>query len=352
LLDDKVIYETNGTYEIINYYDVDGAIISFYYDEDINDQEIGKDYYYLKNIFGDITQLVDNDGRIVVEYRYDAFGNTISIKEYNDQNLLTALNIALINQYRYRGYHYDSEVNLYYLNSRYYNPEIGRFINADGIIGQVGNIQSTNMFAYCANNPVMFTDSTGYAWWHWGLAVVVVATLIGVSIATFGATAVFSSVILASQGLASCSMGLTVASFAIVGSSLGFVSSVIYAGLSSSSIEEFNDYGTYGLVTTALGAGIGVLVGYGAYSSYNTSGIYSTPKESRPNSSYTQYDSKSDLVSKTYYNNFGQQQVRIDYGHAHYIKGYGYAQPHIHVYDYDFINGIYRRIYSKEFPFY
>jgi RHS repeat-associated protein len=89
------------------------------------------------------------------------FDNTISIKEYNDQNLLTALNIALINQYRYRGYRYDSEVNLYYLNSRYYNPETARFINADGIIGQVGNIQSTNMFAYCANNPVMYTDISG-----------------------------------------------------------------------------------------------------------------------------------------------------------------------------------------------
>lgn len=99
------------------------------------------------------------------------FDNTISIKEYNDQNLLTALNIALINQYRYRGYRYDSEVNLYYLNSRYYNPETARFINADGNIGQVGNIQSTNMFAYCANNPVMYTDITGYApWWNWAIS--------------------------------------------------------------------------------------------------------------------------------------------------------------------------------------
>ena len=161
LIGDKVIYETDGTYEIINYYDVDGTIISFYHDEDINDQEIGKDYYYLKNIFGDITELVDNEGRIVVEYRYDAYGNMISIKEYNQQNLLTALNIALINQYRYRSYRYDTEVNLYYLNSRYYNPETARFINADGIIGQIGNIQSSNMFAYCYNNPVMYTDSTG-----------------------------------------------------------------------------------------------------------------------------------------------------------------------------------------------
>jgi len=69
--------------------------------------------------------------------------------------------VANANPYRYRGYRYDKDINMYYLNSRYYNPQIGRFINADGMLDQFGDIQSTNMYTYCANNPVMYTDITG-----------------------------------------------------------------------------------------------------------------------------------------------------------------------------------------------
>ncbi len=66
------------------------------------------------------------------------------------------------NPFRYRGYYYDSETDLYYLNSRYYDAGVGRFINADGIIGANGGLQGYNMFAYCNNNPVVYTDSSGY----------------------------------------------------------------------------------------------------------------------------------------------------------------------------------------------
>ncbi len=114
--------------------------------------------------------------------------------------------------------------------------------------------------------PVMYIDPSGEAWWHWGLAVVGVGILIGVSIATFGAAAVFSGVILAAQGLASCSMGLTVASFAIVGSSLALAGSVIYAGLSSSNLDEFADYGGGALITTIT---MGAFGAFGGYASYN-----------------------------------------------------------------------------------
>jgi len=74
----------------------------------------------------------------------------------------------MINPYTYRGYRYDNETALYYLNSRYYDANIGRFINADGLLGQKGNILGHNMYAYTQNNPVMYTDSTGYApnWWN------------------------------------------------------------------------------------------------------------------------------------------------------------------------------------------
>lgn len=71
--------------------------------------------------------------------------------------------ISTVNPYTYRGYRYDSELMLYYLNSRYYNPVSGRFINSDGLLGSQGNILGHNMYAYTQNNPVMYTDISGYA---------------------------------------------------------------------------------------------------------------------------------------------------------------------------------------------
>ncbi|WP_242952022.1 RHS repeat-associated core domain-containing protein [Clostridium felsineum] len=66
-----------------------------------------------------------------------------------------------MNPYRYREYRYDSETGLYYLQSRYYNPEWGRFVNADGLVGKTGELISHNLFAYCVNNPVNLSDSSG-----------------------------------------------------------------------------------------------------------------------------------------------------------------------------------------------
>ena len=99
---------------------------------------------------------MDINGEVVVQYYYDAYGNITNIDYEAGYST-----VANINPYRYKGYRYDSEINMYYLNSRYYNPEISRFINADGLLGEIGNIQSTNMYAYCANNPVMYSDISG-----------------------------------------------------------------------------------------------------------------------------------------------------------------------------------------------
>jgi RHS repeat-associated protein len=156
LIDDKVVYETNGIYSIIYTYDYDGTLISFSYDDDIDDLSVGTEYFYIYNQMGDITHIIDINGEEKVRYIYDAYGNIIDIDAISPYS-----EIAEANPYRYRGYRYDSEINMYYLNSRYYNPEIGRFINADGLLGELGNIQSTNMYAYCANNPVMYLDPSG-----------------------------------------------------------------------------------------------------------------------------------------------------------------------------------------------
>ena len=100
--------------------------------------------------------LVDSaNGNMVVTYTYDAWGNVLNV----DGSLKTSLGV--LNPFRYRGYVYDSETKLYYLQSRYYNPEIGRFISADALVSTGQGILGNNMFAYCNNNPVLYIDETG-----------------------------------------------------------------------------------------------------------------------------------------------------------------------------------------------
>ena len=100
--------------------------------------------------------LVDSaNGNTVVTYTYDAWGNVLSV----GGSLATTLGAQ--NPFRYRGYVYDSETELYYLQSRYYNPEMGRFISADALVSTGQGILGNNMFAYCLNNPVMLEDHGG-----------------------------------------------------------------------------------------------------------------------------------------------------------------------------------------------
>jgi RHS repeat-associated protein len=101
-------------------------------------------------------------------YQYDAWGNEIGGYDNSGKDLRNK------NPYRYRGYRFDEETGLYYLNSRYYNPEIGRFINADGLMGETGDILGHNMYAYAKNNPVMRVDPSGYdsqAIFSWGMKI-------------------------------------------------------------------------------------------------------------------------------------------------------------------------------------
>ena len=111
----------------------------------------GTVYYYITNLQGDVMSLERADGGSGASYAYDAWGNIIAMSG----------TLAELNPLRYRGYVYDQETGFYYLNSRYYDPAVGRFINPDAAIGQVGNIKGNNMFTYALNNPVMYSDLTG-----------------------------------------------------------------------------------------------------------------------------------------------------------------------------------------------
>jgi RHS repeat-associated protein len=116
------------------------------------------EYYYIRNGQGDIIGLFDSTGAQVVTYTYDTWGKLTDIIG------TMADSVGKANPYRYRGYRYDTETGLFYVGSRYYDPEVGRFINADTIDNTIENsddLLSGNLFAYCTNNPVNHSDPDG-----------------------------------------------------------------------------------------------------------------------------------------------------------------------------------------------
>lgn len=146
-------------------------------------------YYYIRNGQGDVIGLFDSNGNIVARYRYDSWGNLLKITDGagNDKTNDTTF-VGYKNPIRYRGYYYDTETGFYSLQSRYYDSEIGRFINADGYVSTGQNILENNMFAYCGNNPIARADPSGMFWKEIGNFFKEVGTAIAdVAKTTFGA---------------------------------------------------------------------------------------------------------------------------------------------------------------------
>ena len=117
-------------------------------------------YNYLYNGHGDVTALLTQDGTIAASYYYDAFGTALETHYYNASGAET--DKAVNNPYRYAGYMFDSMTDLYYLNARYYDSKIARFMSEDTYTGEVNDPLSLNLYTYCANNPVMYIDPTGH----------------------------------------------------------------------------------------------------------------------------------------------------------------------------------------------
>ena len=137
----------------------DGYTLKFCY----NNGEIagfsynGTDYYYGKDSFGVIRYLYNTSGEVVTTYTYDAWGTVLSVTG------TLAETVGTVNPVRYKSYYLDSETGWYYLQSRYYDPVVGRFLNADEVIyaGVNYDFSSNNLFAYCGNNSVIMVDSSG-----------------------------------------------------------------------------------------------------------------------------------------------------------------------------------------------
>ena len=133
----------------------DNATLFFYYDTENSHVALsynGKMFYYVKNLQGDIVKILDEDGISYASYVYDSCGNILS--QSDDE-------LSSINPLRYRGYVYDEDTAMYYLQSRYYCPTTGRFINADNtiFIGSSGTAIGDNIYTYCENNPINQSDA-------------------------------------------------------------------------------------------------------------------------------------------------------------------------------------------------
>ena len=155
---DKILQETTGDETLYYSYDSGGKLWSIDYKK--GDSEI-VGYYVTRNAQGDICAIYNRaDNTLVGTYQYDTWRNILSITpagSTSDPN-----NILQKNPFRYRGYYYDNESGYYYLQSRYYNPEVRRFLNADNLVADTKNGLGYNLFAYSNNNPVNYKDESGH----------------------------------------------------------------------------------------------------------------------------------------------------------------------------------------------
>lgn len=153
--DGVILSQTDGTNTMYFQYDTNGTPLGFIYN--------GTQYFYMTNQMGDVIAITDSEGNVIAQYVYDEWGKLLNIYTVNEDNA-EQIEVANANPLRYRGYYYDTETGYYYLQSRYYDASICRFINAD--IPEIAQMSKgipagTNLFTYCNNNPVNNSDPTG-----------------------------------------------------------------------------------------------------------------------------------------------------------------------------------------------
>ena len=146
----KLAADITDAYALYFHYDSTGDVIGFTRTANGTDTE----YFYVKNLQGDILKVISATGTEAAAYSYDAWGKLLT----------SAGDLAEVNPLRYRGYFYDTETGLYYLKSRYYDPEVSRFINPDAFVSSGTSVASYNMMVYCDNNPINRIDPAGMFW--------------------------------------------------------------------------------------------------------------------------------------------------------------------------------------------
>ncbi len=266
----QILRQTDASNTLTFYYGVDG-VTGFH----LKNNLVDSDFYYKKNAQNDIIGIYDSENVLICKYIYDAWGkqkclylsnneNYVDIEEnyaYNDTSNLNRF-IAYKNPFRYRSYYYDFETGLYYLNSRYYDPELCRFINADDISYlDKDSLNGLNLYVYCSNNPIMSIDPEGT--WDWRkfwkglgltIAAVVLVTVIttaavltaGVAAAVLGASVTTISTIMTSTAIG----GLIAGGISILGQ--GIDNGFDKLNLGSIAINTFTG-AAFGAITGAIG---------------------------------------------------------------------------------------------------
>ena len=253
----KVVRETITT-------SMDTTTLDFFYDESgrpfafnyTPEGSTPNTYYYILNLQGDVVQIIDEGGVPQAEYVYSPWGEIISAEG----------DLAEINPLRYRGYYYDSETGFYYLQSRYYDPENHRFINADVYTStDSSDAIACNMFAYCRNNPVIAADENG-EWLN-----IVVGAIVGAVVNTVSAVIQQKPIdeIIVSGVCGAVSGGLTAMGF---GAAVGAVTSFVDSAYSNTK-AVIRGESTIGeaIVGTAVDTAVGAA--FGAMGAASTSEI-------------------------------------------------------------------------------
>ena len=249
----------------------------------------GRIYLYRKDAQGNIIAILDDTGKVVVRYAYNAWGgHTVEVVDSD------CADIAYKNPFRYRGYYYDTETGLYYLHARYYDPTTGRFISPDGIeYLDPETVNGLNLYAYCGNDPVNRIDPNGTwsfkKWWKrtwrglgnalttiWG-GITTVATAVGDFIGDYGAVIAAGAIAIAGLALSVIGMvatgGLGLLGATILGAGVGFFSGIAANILQQAKINGWKnmDFGAtmrsglkgliIGAVSGAVSFGLGQLGG-------------------------------------------------------------------------------------------
>lgn len=245
---DKLMRMTVGNDTLDFSYDANGVPLTMTYN--------GTVYYYITNLQGDVISLELADGGSGASYAYDAWGNILAMSG----------TLAELNPLRYRGYVYDQETGFYYLNSRYYDPAVGRFISADDYPTTGQGLIGNNMFAYCGNNPVSRQDDGGEFW------NIVIGAGVGAAVSgliSFASQAMENGVanvdwarvgVSAAAGAISggfAATGIKVNGQMVVNGIIGAASSGIDTYLQSNGTASFSEYAK----NIAIGTGIGLVGG-------------------------------------------------------------------------------------------
>ena len=339
------------------YYD-DTGLAAFYYESAQYPSDNGI-YHYVKDAQGNIWGIIDNKGTQIVKYEFSAYGEyrsrwspeEVSLEEIRRNN-----RIRNANPFDYRGYYYDKETGLYYCQSRYYDPEVDRWINPDSKISGIGgDIRGYNVFAYCFNDPVNMIDSTGN-WPSWGQIFAAVAT-VAVAAVVVTAMVMSAGAVGIAAGIAAASAGATgtLVSTAITVATVGTYA--VAAGIGACAVSNAGEIltGTNVIRDGLMGgnqkaydtvqAGLSIVggsaiiagqtnpgvTGNAAKPSQNAQTVHTVPNTGAPKSTFDKlYPGKINEFQRTYYDYKGNMSLQIDF--TTHNNPLIHSNPHVHTY--------------------